>query len=70
MSDLAREIVEAVEREAIAKTIAMDLLNAVQAIYGDEGLAKVAEHARRANKVREDNAEMDALEKSFSNLEH
>ena len=57
---------QSIERERIAKLITMDVLNAVGAIFGEEGLAKVVDHARRENRTREDNAEIDALEEIFS----
>jgi hypothetical protein len=55
-----------IEREQVAKTILMDVLNAVEALYGQDGLDAVVTHARRANRVREDNNEMDYLEKAFA----
>ena len=58
----------AMDRERIAKLIAIDLLNAVQAIFGDEGLDKVVRHMKAANRAREDNNEIDALEKTFASL--
>jgi 2-phospho-L-lactate guanylyltransferase (CobY/MobA/RfbA family) len=57
---------DADEREAITKNILMDVLNAVYTLYGQEGLEAVTAHAKAANKVREDNAEMDFLEKAFA----
>lgn len=44
----------------------LDLLNAVEAIYGVDGLKAVSDHVRMANKVRDDNAEIDALEAIFA----
>lgn len=54
------------EAVRLANLIATDVLNAVEAIYGEDGLKAVTEHARKANHAREDNAEIDALEKLFS----
>jgi 2-phospho-L-lactate guanylyltransferase (CobY/MobA/RfbA family) len=41
------------EREAITKNILMDVLNAVHALYEQDGLEAVTAHAKMANKVHE-----------------
>ena len=55
--------------ERIAKLIATDLLNAVEALYGEEGLRRVVDHAKAENRSRQSNEDMDALEKAFADLE-
>ena len=40
-----------------------DAFVAVQAIYGDEGLLKVAEHMKLAARIREQNDYLDEIEK-------
>jgi hypothetical protein len=51
-------------RERIAK----DALDAVIAIYGDEGLRKVVAHMKRIEDSRETNVEIDELERLFGPL--
>lgn len=54
------------ETEDIAKQMLIDALNAIEALYGQKGLDAVVTHMKCANKVREDNIEMDFLEKVLS----
>jgi hypothetical protein len=49
-----------------AERIATDLLDGIAFVHGEDALAKVVNHIKTVNRVREDNAEIDALEKLFA----
>lgn len=53
------------ERERIKALMLIDAFNAVEAIYGVEGLAKVTSHMKASAKARERNDEIDALDVAF-----
>jgi hypothetical protein len=42
-----------------------DVLNAIEHLFGQEGLDKVVAHVKLANKARESNDEIDKLEALF-----
>jgi hypothetical protein len=59
----AFERIDSLERGGeIARLILMDTLNGIETHFGKEGLDKVVEHAKAANKARERNAEIDEIE--------
>lgn len=53
-------------KKALLEIMLNDLLDSVSHLYGPDGLAKVVEGMKRANRAREDRAEMDALEKMLA----
>lgn len=54
------------KEEAITKMMLEDAFVAVENIFGLDGLQEVVEHMKRANRAREDQIEIDDLEKIFA----
>jgi hypothetical protein len=56
------------KRLRVAELILKDVLTSIEALYGALALKNITDHARRINKVREDNDEIDRLEAAFESL--
>lgn len=54
------------DRQVLLETMVKDMLDAVVRFYGDEGLGKVVDQMKRANRARENRAAIDALEQMLA----
>lgn len=56
------------ERQELLEQMLKDMIDAVNVLYGPDGLGRVVDQMKRCNRVREDSAEIDALEKMFADM--
>ena len=50
----------------ILKTVLGDVFDAIEALYGTDGLERIVDHCRAAERARASNAEIDEIEAAIS----
>ena len=65
MIDMPMDKPTAPRAERIVSIMLQDAFNAVEALYGEEGLLAVVRRMKMAAKARDSNAELDELERVF-----